>query len=145
MQGRTSGSRERSHGLWVLVVMVCGLALGGVLWALHPAISGTVPPSEEGSESSQNLGYVAGVLSVVVLALLAALIVVYLQTYRDTRSVFSLGLVVFLVALTAQASASSPFLIEAFGEGWSGLGAFYLVAMVFEAIALAIFLNLSLD
>jgi len=145
MQGQTSESRGINRGVWVLVAVVCGLAVGGALWALHPATTGEVPSSEEGPESSQYLGHVAGVLSVVVLALLGALIVVYLRTYRDTRSAFSFGLVVFLVALTAQAAASSPFIIEAFGEGWSGLGAFYLVATAFEAIALAVFLYLSLE
>jgi len=134
-----------NRAVLVLCVVACGLAVGSALWALHPGTSGPVPPPEERPESSQDLGRVAGILSVVVLAFLVALIVVYLRTYRDTRSTFALGLVVFLVALSAQASASSPFIIEAFGEGWSGLGAFYLVATVFEAVALAVFLYLSLE
>lgn len=144
MGGALGRSRGTNRAVWVIVVLVVGLALGGALLTLHPTPFGQVPSSEEGSESSQNLGHVAGVLSVVVLALLVALIVVYFRTYRDTRSSFALGLLVFLVALTAQAIVSSPFTIEAFGEGWSGLGAFYLVASAFEAMALALFLYLSL-
>lgn len=144
--GREPVSPGRTGRLaWVLVVIVVGLALGAILSAVHPTPHGPPPAPSPGPVGSQNLGRAAAIVSAIDLALLVGLIVVYVRTYRDTRARFALGLVVFLVALTVQATASSPAVIGAFGLGSGGLGGFYFVATLFEAIALAVFLYLSLE
>ncbi|HTW56470.1 MAG TPA: hypothetical protein VMG36_08545 [Thermoplasmata archaeon] len=130
---------------WVIVVVAVGFAIGAAAVALHPAPHGPPPPPSPGPAGSQNLGRIASVVSTLDLALLVALLGVYVRTYRDTRARFVLGLVIVLLALLVQAAASSPAVIGAFGLASGGLGGFYFVASLFEALALAVFLYLSLE
>ena len=144
--GNQEGDRgEWSRIGWVLLVVACGAVVGGVLALVHP-FSGSLPaPPHGGAVGSESLGRVAGVFSTIDLALLVALIVVYARTYADTRARFALGLVVFLLALTVQSATASLPVIGAFGVGPGGLGGFFLVSAVFESLALAIFLYLSIE
>ncbi len=139
---------DRRQAGWVLLVVACGVAVGGLLWLLHPISPGTAPipspPPTGGPIGSANLGRIAGVFSMVDLALIVALIVVYVRTYIDTRAKFALGLVLFLVALALQSTSLSLPLIVALGFGWGGLGVFFLLSALFESLALAVFLYLSL-
>ncbi len=130
---------------WVFLVVAIGAGIGGILWVSHPLTAMAGPPPPGGPAGSTNLGRVAGVASLVDLALLVALIVVYVRTYRDTKARFALGLVLFLLALTVQTATSSLPLIRALGFGFGALGGFFLVSAVFESLALAIFLYLSLE
>ncbi len=130
---------------WVFIVIACGAAIGGVLWISHPVSAAAGPPPHGGPAGSTNLGRIAGVVSLVDQALLVSLIVVYVRTYRDTKARFALGLVVFLLALTVQSASSSLPVIGALGFGFGALGGFFLLSAVFESLALAIFLYLSLE
>ncbi len=141
----TSMKAGRGRFAWVLLVIIVGVIAGAVIMPLLPPPHGPPPRPSEGLAGSQNLGRVASVLSAVDLALLVALIVVYIRTYIDTKARFALGLVVFLVALTAHSVTGSPPVIGAFGFGWAGLGAFYFLSTLFEAVALTAFLYLSLE
>lgn len=135
---------EWNRAGWVFVVIACGAAIGGLLWFIHPSPAGSGPPPPGGPTGSTNLGQVAGIFSMVDLALLVSLIVVYVRTYLDTKARFALGLVLFLLALTVHTAASSVPVIGAFGFGFGGLGGFFLLSAGFESLALAIFLYLSL-
>ena len=147
MSEKENNGGERQPVLWVLVVIACGLIAGGLLWLVHPIAPGPGPglPPAGGPAASGTLGRAAGVLSLVDLALLVSLIVVYVRTYRDTRAPFALGLVLFLVALVIESTSLSLPILAAFGFGWGGLGIFFLVSTIFETIALAVFLYLSLN
>jgi hypothetical protein len=127
------------------VVVAAGLIVGALLWLVHPIPTGPPPPPSRGPVGSQNLNRVASLFSTIDLALVVALIVVYVRTYLDTRAWFALGLVVFLAALLVPSAASSPPVIGALGFGFGSLGGFYFVASVFEALALGIHLYLSLE
>lgn len=145
MSGEGGEPTEWGRLGWVFAVIACGAAVGGLLWLLHPVSAASGPPPPGGLAGSANLGRVAGIFSLVDLALLVALIVVYVRTYRDTKARFALGLVLFLLALTVQSATSSLPVIHALGFGFGALGGFFLVSATFESLALAIFLYLSLE
>lgn len=139
--------RDWSQIGWVLLVLAAGAAVGALLGFVHPLApsTGPAPPPLGGTTGSTELGRVSGVLSIVDLALLVALIVVYVRTYRDTRARFALGLVLFLSALVVQSAALSLPILVALGFGWAGLGFFFFLSTLFETLALSVFLYLSLD
>jgi hypothetical protein len=130
---------------WVVLVLGLG-AIGGIVLALH-ATPMPGPPGPGGGAGPGPLPIVriASGLSTVDLALLLALIFVYVRTYWETRARFALGLSVFLGALTIQTVFASPLLFSAFGFGPGGLVPFLSVSYVFATFALSLFLYLSLD
>jgi hypothetical protein len=140
-----SNEEHRGGGTWgwVALVVVIGLVAGGLL-SLY-AVPPRGPPPAGANSGPIPLARVATILSGLDLALLLALVFVYVRTYLETRARFALGLVVFLIALLVQIVTSSPAIFAAFGQGAGGLGPFVLVATLFEAIALTVFLGLSLE
>ncbi len=136
---------DRGRVGWVFAVVACGALVGLLLWFLHPFPRGgrMLPPA--GRPEFTDLAGIAGVFSMVDLAMLLALILVYVRTYRDTKARFALGLVLFLLALTVQSVTASLPVLAVFGFGPGALGGFFLVSAVFESLALAIFLYLSLE
>jgi len=128
----------------VPVVLVVGLAVGLLEIAFWPAHGpggmgpGPVRPPPEVVQSF-------AIFSAVNLALLVALVIAYARTYLDTRANFALGLVAFLVVLLFEALTTSPFVYAAFGFAPGNLGPFLLVGAILEAVALVIFLVLSLE
>jgi len=75
--------------------------------------------------------------------LLTILLVTYIGIYRKTRSEFSIGLVVFTIALLLYALASNPLIHGIAGFRGSGLGPFTMLPDLFTCIASAILLYLS--
>ncbi len=144
MEGKRGNGRDWSGFGWVFAVIAIGAVVGSLLWLLRPFPHGMASTRPIGPVGSAPLGLIAGIFSMVDLALLVALIVVYVRTYRDTKAQFALGLVLFLLALTVQTATASVPVIGAFGFGLGGLGGFFLVSAGFESLALAIFLYLSL-
>ena len=135
-------------GAWISVPAVLGLGvvLGVVellLWPVHGGPAG--PPPHGGGLTPPALVEAYTLLSAIDLALLVALITVYLRTYRDTRAPFTLGLVAFLLVLLFETVASSPFLFAAFGYGPGGIGPFLAIGAGLEVVALTLFLVLSLE
>jgi hypothetical protein len=140
-------SRWERAGVVVPVVLVLGLALGVleiVLWPAHGSGGGGGMGPGPAGPPPQVVETFA-IFSAVNLALLAALVVVYLRTFLDTRANFALGLVAFLVVLLFEAVAGSPFLFALFGYGPGDLGPFLLLGSILESVALVIFLVLSLE
>jgi hypothetical protein len=85
------------------------------------------------------------VLSVVNVALLASLLIIYVGIYREIRSKFTLGQILVILALLAYAITSNPALQLAFGYRAEGLGPFAMIPDLFAAIALSILLEMSLE
>jgi hypothetical protein len=67
--------------------------------------------------------------------LLVSLTVIYIQVYRETGLEFSLGMVIFSVALLFYAFASNPLLVRYAGFMGSGLGPFAMLPDLFTCIA----------
>ncbi len=145
MQSTPSARSRLPPIVWVVLVVVAGLAFGALLALSLPAKPGPPPPTGGGPVGPTNLGRWASVLSGLDAVLLIALVVIYLRTYADTRARFALGLVVFLLALFFQTTLTSPAFFVAFGYGPGSLGSFLFLGSLFEAIALVVFLALSLE
>lgn len=130
---------------WVAIVVIVGAVVGAALSIAFPPMPGPPGPGGPPGRGPIGLDRAAYVLSTIDLAMLLALLAVYVRTYRETRARFALGLSAFLAALTLQTVFGSTLLFGAFGFGPGGLGPFLFVSYLFETIALAIFLYLSLD
>jgi len=78
---------------------------------------------------------VKAVLASVNAFLLVALSSIYLRVYRETGLEFSLGLVIFSVALLLYSLASNPLLVSVAGYRGSGLGPFAMLPDLFTCIA----------
>ena len=75
--------------------------------------------------------------------LLITLSTIYLKVYNDTGLDFSLGLVVFSVALLLYSLTSNPLLVSAMGYRGSGLGPFAMLPDLFTCIASFTLLKIS--
>ncbi len=75
--------------------------------------------------------------------LLTILLVIYFGIYRATRSQFSLGLIIYSMALLLYSLTSNPLLHLAAGFRLFGLGPFTILPDLFTCIASAILLYLS--
>lgn len=67
--------------------------------------------------------------------LLIVLSSIYLKVYKDTGLEFSLGLVIFSVALLLYSLVSNPLLVSVAGYRASGLGPFAMLPDLFTCIA----------
>lgn len=83
------------------------------------------------------------VLSSVNTILLTIVLVIYMGIYGKMKSQFSLGLVIFTIALLLYTLASNPIIHGFAGFRVSGLGPFTILPDIFTCIASAILLYLS--
>ncbi len=83
------------------------------------------------------------VISSVNTVLLTIVLVIYVEVYYKTESKFSLGLVIFTIALLLYALTSNPIIHGFAGFRGSGLGPFTILPDLFTCIASAILLYLS--
>ena len=146
-KGATRGRSIGSTGIWVPVTLVAGLVLGIVeilLWPHAPAHAPGQGPGPGPSPPTEVVEAFA-VFSAIDVALLAALVVVYARTFRETRAQFALGLLVVLLVLLFQAMSNSPFVFALFGIQPGNLGPFLVLGAILEMVALVIFLLLSLE
>jgi hypothetical protein len=140
--------------LWVPVVIIIGFLLGEVIsyysteteqiscYGLRcpPFGFGQFPHFENDPTIQFHI-----VLTTISIALLVALLLVYVRMYAETKANFSLGLVVVLFALLLQALLSYPIVIGFIGSVNLGPGLSSQFADVFTVCAYAIFLYLSLE
>lgn len=140
--------RGATAGVWVLLVLLVGIAAGLVLAALPIGTTTAVPSPGRGSGWHLELSTASDydvILSTVGITLLLALLVVYGRVYGDTKANFSLGLIVVLLALLFQSILTSPLVFGVFGQTSDGLGIFLALADIFKVVAFAVFLYLSLE
>ena len=83
------------------------------------------------------------VLSSANIILLIIVLVTYIGIYQKTKSQFSLGLVIFTIALLLYSFTSNPIMQGFGGFRVSGLGPFTMLPDLFSCIASAILLYLS--
>ena len=84
------------------------------------------------------------VLSSVNTVLLLSLLLTYIGIYNDIRSEFSLGLIIFSLALLLYSLTSNPLLSSYFGYAGYGLGPFAMLPDLFTLLASTILIYLSL-
>jgi len=139
-------SKKKGHTiskLWVLVVLAIGIGTGVLLSAFTAA--------RELAFDFYRFRFIEPVLasrivlSTTSIALLVALIVVYVKVYRETKANFSLGLLVVLFALLLRSLLSYPLVLLLAGTIPLGPGTFLSSAEIFTVVAYAIFLYLSLE
>jgi hypothetical protein len=75
--------------------------------------------------------------------LLTILFVIYIGIYRTTRSQFSIGLLIFSIALLLYSLTSNPIIHRLAGFRVGGLGPFTMLPDLFTCIASAVLLYLS--
>jgi hypothetical protein len=151
-------AKKEKHGvsaeLWVMLVLVVGLVVGFALSTSVPSPPSTngncnqpgqQPCNNQPTPATPQYHEVGIILSAVSLALLVALLVVYLRTYMATRAPYTLGLAVFLFALLVEDTISSPIVLASFKQGFGDLDPFLAVGQLFLCAALALFLYLSLQ
>jgi hypothetical protein len=83
------------------------------------------------------------VLSSVNAILLTIVLAIYIGIYSKTKSQFSLGLVIFTIALLLYALTANPIIHWVTGFRASGLGPFTMLPDLFTCIASAMLLYLS--
>jgi hypothetical protein len=137
-------------GLIVAVILVA-VAILTAVWALvlrqHqiPAFTQRrLPPPGGPIPGDFQYFYVANtIISTINIALLAILVLIYINIYVKTRSQFTMGLIILAVVFLVQNVTSSPFIASPFGFRAYGLGPFAFLPGMFEFIALSVLLYLS--
>jgi len=143
---------SKNTRIWLVVVVLVVVAVGAAIWAgarfwFRPPPPFRYPayPSAGGIPGDYELFYTAEtVISTVNVRLSFILVLIYIGIYVRTRSQFTIGLIVFLIAFFLDAIASSPFVTRAFGFRAFGLGPFALLPDLFTLGALAVLLYLSI-
>lgn len=123
-------------------------ALLALAATVHPAMCTTVVRElpREPPPWRDLVTYLLGaktILASVNAVLLTYLLVFYIGIYRKTGSEFSLGLVIFSIALLLYALTSNPLLHRFTGFIGSGLGPFTMLPDLFTCIASVVLLYLS--
>ena len=80
------------------------------------------------------------VLSTLNTILLLILLVIYVSAYRETRSEFLVGLIIFDLAMLFYAVSSNPFVQAHFGFRAVGLGPFAMLPDLFSLAAVIVLL-----
>jgi hypothetical protein len=128
--------------LWVPFVLVVGVLVGLVAsyFAPSPFVFFRFGPNPFREVLTLHI-----LLSTVSVALLVALLVVYLRIYAQTGGRFALGIMVVLFALLIQQIFEYPLLLGLGGPFPIGQGPYLTFADLFTIAAYTIFLYLSLD
>lgn len=133
--------RQSSFGFYVTVAVVIGILVFAVV-SQRPAVVGRGNSPHRRGDLDVYYSMKA-VLSTVNAFLLIVLSSIYLRVYEDTGLEFSLGLVIFSVALLLYSLVSNPLLVSVVGFSGSGLGPFAMLPDLFTCIASFILLYIS--
>ena len=142
---------SKNTRIWLVIVILIVVAIAAALLAEAafrfrppPPPFQRVSPPPGGIPGDYELFYTAeAVISTVNITLSFILVLIYISIYVKTRSQFTIGLIVFLIAFFLDAIASSPFVTRVFGFRAFGLGPFALLPSLFTLGALAVLLYLS--
>jgi hypothetical protein len=129
--------------LWLPVVITVGVLVGAVLAFFVPEPFGCYRFGA--CETLEGALMLHTVLSTVSVALLIALIAIYIRIYGTTGARFALGITVVLFALLLQALIQYPPFLMVYGPFGEGQAPFLSSADVFNIVAYTIFLYLSLE
>ena len=130
---------------WITVIITCLLVINFVTFqsASGSTPEWTFPPERPEHPLLQYFILAKAALSSMNVFLLTILLVIYLGIYRKTGSQFSLGLIIFSIALLLYSLASNPIIHSFAGFKGRGLGPFTMIPNLFTLIASGILLYLS--
>jgi len=134
---------DKRSRLWILlatVTIVAVLVMVSAVFAFWLPFHGPGMPPYYLPGDIEFLYSAKAVLSSVNVALLAFLLITYLDIYRKTRSEFTIGLIVFSIIFMFYLLASNPLIIWAFGYRIFGLGPFTILPDIFTLAALIVLL-----
>jgi len=141
---------KKGHGafIWLMAVLLIGIG-AGVILSIFDQIHGFGFGFGFGRQLPFNLLEpvltLNAILSTTSIALLVALLIVYVRLYSETRANFSLGLVIVLCELLLNSLISHPLLLVRAGPIPLGPREFLSTAEIFLVVAYAVFLYLSLE
>ena len=125
----------------LFIVAIVGLLVVTIVTLQWPPFRSF--PRLEWAKYLSNLLLAKTILSSVNSTLLIIVLVIYTGIYRKTGSDFSMGLVLFSLALFLYSITSNPLIHTLAGFRLSGLGPFTMLPDLFTCIASAILLYLS--
>ena len=154
---RTNMSEKKKARLLLALILVSVIVAGMVagLWAVNfesraslfepRSFPGDFPDDLPNFRDDFEFYYVAKtVFSSVNIVLVSILLVTYLTLYKNNKSEFVFGLILFALVLLFYALASNPLVVTIFGFRAFGLGPFAVLPDLFTTISLAIMLYLTL-
>ncbi|MDI6886019.1 MAG: hypothetical protein QMD22_06700 [archaeon] len=104
-----------------------------------------MPPPAPAPLPHMWLSNIQAVITLGNVVLLLCLLYMYARNYRQIKSKFSLGLIIFIIFLLVQAITSNPLVHLLWGFRYLyALGLLKIVSAWFEFVALAILLYISL-
>ena len=124
---------------WLILAVVIIVAILAIVWA---TLFTPLPPPASPPDFPIFFT-LKTVITSVNATLLIILFIIYVDIYRKTRSKFSLGLLIFTLALLLQALSSHPLLHHLFGYRGAGLGPFLMLPDFFTLIASVMLLYLA--
>lgn len=139
---------KRLKNALILAILVA-VALITVFWVITspnemPFFMRRAPPPEGVVPGDLEFFYLGlAVISTINIALLVMVLVTYINIYIKTRSPFTVGLLIFVIAFLLKDIASSPFVAGLFSFRAYGLGPFAFLPGLFEFAALSVLLYLS--
>jgi hypothetical protein len=143
-------SKSKNTRIWLVIVILIVVAVAAALLAEAairfrppPPFQRVYPPTGPIPGDYEFFYTAEAVISTVNITLSFILVLIYISIYVKTRSQFTIGLIVFLIAFFLDAIASSPFVTRVFGFRAVGLGPFALLPSLFTLGALAVLLYLS--
>jgi hypothetical protein len=129
----------------VVLATIIGLILSGFIvdFITRPQFPFPIPP--EYLPGVLAAITIKTVLSMVNVALILLMLVIYVDLYRKLKSNFTAGLVLLILVLLMNAGSSNPLLFLRFDFPIVGGGPFFILPDLFSTIALTILFYLSLE
>ncbi len=138
--------------IWLMLATLVAVALLTAFWAtefvfppsLHELMKTRPYPPRPPARGDLELYYTLNtVISSINVTLLIFLLFTYTGIYREIKSDFTIGLIIFSIILLFYALASNPLVHWAFGFHALGLGPFAMLPNLFTCVALAVLLYLT--
>jgi small-conductance mechanosensitive channel len=132
---------------WTIIGVIIVVGILGAILGYTTIGSVTDRPDKEvidrDKETHESYVILKSAVTVVNLVISSILIYLYFLTYRETRSQFTISLIIVMFAFFIYALTSNPLIISAFGYRGLGLGPFLIIPDLFTTIALATLLYIS--
>ena len=140
---------NRNTRVWLMLIAIIVVFLLTTFWiiAIRPAASPFDPrrwPNLDIRGDIELFYTFKTLVSTLNATLLVFLLITYVDIYNQTRSEFTIGLVVFSLVLLLYALVSNPIVHWIFGFRGAGLGPFAVLPDLFTCAALVTLLYLTL-
>ncbi len=143
---------NRKIGLVVIITALLTVGAVGIVlsrdqtWVPRPppGYDPTLPPEDFVPQDRDRYLGVKTAITMINMTLSAILIGIYVKVYRETKSEFTIGLLIMTFSLFLYATLSNPLLPYLFGYRVLGVGIFSILPDIFTSIALSILLYLGL-